>query len=187
MNIDKLEIAHLTEEYGGCWGINHTRRLIHLITRIGEGQNFNQDVVWVAAHLHDWGAYPKWAQKDIAHAIRSAQVAQLFLSERKYPEYFIKLVLQSIRYHHEGGLKLSIEAILLFDADALDFLGTVGIFRDISRNPKDLRKAYEITKKRRETLPDLLVLEKSREIAASRIEQMDKILKWFEQDSWGCF
>ncbi len=30
MNIDKGEIARLTEEYGGEWGINHTRRLLQL-------------------------------------------------------------------------------------------------------------------------------------------------------------
>ncbi len=36
--INKDEIARLTEEYGGQWGINHTRRLLRLISMIGEGQ-----------------------------------------------------------------------------------------------------------------------------------------------------
>jgi hypothetical protein len=29
--LDKDEIARLTEQYGGEWGINHTRRLLHLV------------------------------------------------------------------------------------------------------------------------------------------------------------
>ena len=39
--IDKEEIARLTEEYGGTWGINHTRRLLHLIDHIGEGLEYD--------------------------------------------------------------------------------------------------------------------------------------------------
>ncbi len=80
--IDKEEIVRLTEEYGGPWGINHTRRLLHLISIIGEGQEYNAEVVWVAAHLHDWGGYPKWAQTGVDHALRSRQVAEEFLAEK---------------------------------------------------------------------------------------------------------
>jgi hypothetical protein len=43
--IDRDEIARLTEQYGGKWGINHTRRLLHLISIIGKGLSFNQDAV----------------------------------------------------------------------------------------------------------------------------------------------
>jgi hypothetical protein len=62
MNIDRDELVRLTEEYGRQWGINHTRRLLQLISIIGEGQSYNADALWMAAHLHDWGAYGKWAQ-----------------------------------------------------------------------------------------------------------------------------
>jgi hypothetical protein len=82
---------------------------------------------------------------------------------------------------------MSIEAILLRDADVLDFLGVVGILRDFSKNPKELRKGYETTKKRREKLPKTLHLEKSKELAETRLRQMDKFLAIFETDSFGCF
>lgn len=65
--IDHDEIVRLTEEYGGPWGINHTRRLLQLIGRIGKDQQYNPGVVWVAAHLHDWGGYPKWLQAGVDH------------------------------------------------------------------------------------------------------------------------
>lgn len=187
MKIDKNEIANLTAKYGGEWGINHTRRLLSLITLIGENQVYDHDALWVAAHLHDWGAYPQWAQENVDHVVRSAQVAETYLQENGFTEELIALIVECIQQHHCGGLNRSIESILLSDADALDFLGVVGILRDYSKNPKDLRKAYEITMSRKKKLPGLLVLEKSKEIAAVRIEEMDQVLSWFEKDSFSLF
>jgi uncharacterized protein len=187
MNLDKNEIAKLTEEYGGEWGINHTRRLLHLIDHIGEGLQYDSDVVWVAAHLHDWGAYPPFAHKDVDHVLRSAQVVRAYLEEHAYADAFIEHVLQCVSQHHQNGPKGSLEAVLLFDADVLDFLGVVGVLRDFSKNPKDLRKAFQVTSKRRETLPAQLVLETSKVLAAVRLAEMDELLSRFERDSWSCF
>jgi uncharacterized protein len=185
--IDKEEIARLTEEYGGSWGINHTRRLLYLIDLIGEDSQYDADVVWLAAHLHDWGAYKPWVLPEVDHVQRSLEVVETFLTEQGYREELKSQVLECIREHHSSRSDMSTEAILLRDADVLDFLGVVGILRDFSKNSKDLRKAYETTKKRRERLPKILSLEKSRELAEARTRQMDKFLAIFETDSFGCF
>lgn len=187
MNLDQNEIARLTEEHGGHWGINHTRRLLRLVSIIGEGQTYDADAVWLAAHLHDWGAYPPWAQKDVDHALRSRQVADTFLTERACSEALKRLVLECIEWHHTGGDNRSVESILLRDADVLDFLGIVGILRDFSKNARDLRTAYNVVKKRRDRLPGLLSLDKAKAIAVVRVKQMDELLARFEQDSFGCF
>lgn len=187
MNKDKDEIIRLTEEYGGQWGINHTRRLLHLVSIIGEGQQHDTEAVWLAAHLHDWGAYRQWAQDGVDHALRSRQVAETFLVEKEYPEDLVALVLECIEFHHSGDPQRSLESILLSDSDALDFLGVVGVLRDFSKNPRDLRRAYEVTRKRREKLPGLICLDKSKELAAQRIKQMDDLLAAFEADSFGYF
>jgi uncharacterized protein len=185
--MDRDEIIRLTEEYGGQWGIHHTRRLLHLMSIIGEGQEYNADAVWLAAHLHDWGGYAPWARKGVDHALRSKQVAEAFLSERGYEGGLLELVLECIEAHHSGGSQRSIEAILLSDADALDFLGVVGVLRDFSKNPRELRKCYEAARRRRENLPSMLHLKRSREVAAVRIKQMDELLATFEADTLGCF
>lgn len=185
--VDKDEVARLTEQYGGEWGINHTRRLLQLVAAIGEGQEFDAEAVWLAAHLHDWGGYAPWAQKDVDHALRSEQVAKSFLSERGCPDETKSLVLECIALHHSGGSERSLESILLRDADALDFLGIVGMMRDFSKNPRDLRKAYQTIKRRREKLPGLLYLEKAKAIATQRVEEMDEILEQFEAETFGCF
>ena len=185
--IDQDEIAQLTEEYGGAWGINHTRRLLHLVDHIGADIAYDAEVLWLAAHLHDWGAYKPWAQEGVDHVQRSLQVVETFLTEQGYPEKFKSKVLECIGGHHSDRSDMSVEAILLRDADVLDFLGVVGILRDVSKNPKDLRKGYETIKKRRERLPETLFLESSKKMAEARIRQMDKFLAIFEVDSFGCF
>lgn len=187
MQIDRDEVARLTEEYGGLWGINHTRRLLQLIAVIGEGLRYDSGALWLAAHLHDWGAYPAWAQKDIDHALRSRQVAETFLTERGCAPETKALIVECIALHHTGGSDRSLEATLMRDADCLDFLGTVGVLRDFSKNPRDMRKAYEQVKKRREAVPGLMSLDKSKAMAAERVKKMDQLLKDFEAESFGCF
>lgn len=187
MNIDRAELVRLTEEYGGAWGINHTRRLLQLIATIGEGQSYNADALWVAAHLHDWGGYGKWAQPGVDHALRSRQVAEAFLAERSYPPEEAKLILDCIEFHHVDNSTRGLEVQLLSDADALDFLGVVGVLRDVSKNAKDLRQAYDISRKRRAKLPGMLCLAKSKEIAAQRLADMDALFAKFEADTFGCF
>jgi uncharacterized protein len=187
MVIDKDEIIRLTEEYGGSWGINHTRRLLSLVSVIGEGQEYNEQAIWLAAHLHDWGAYPAFMQKGVDHALRSRQVAGKFLEERGFDPEFSSLVLECIEFHHVADTSNSIEALLLSDADRLDFLGPVGVARDFSKNPKDLRLAYDTIRRRRETIPAQLCLEKSQEVAQERLHRMDLILAWFEEDSFEHF
>ncbi len=180
------DLPRLTLEYGKDWGINHTQRLLKLISSIGKGQKYDPDVVWLAAHLHDWGAYPFWAQKDVDHALRSSEVAKSWLAERGCPPQILDQVIESISLHHNPDIKTrSIESILLYDADALDFLGVIGIVRDFSKNPRELRKAYDISIKRRQTLPGTLFLNTSITMAVERINEMDQFFFRLDQETWG--
>lgn len=73
------------------------------------------------------------------------------------------------------------------NANGLDFLGVVGVLRDVSKNPRELRRGYEAAKVRREKVPAQLCLEKSKELAAERVKQMDELLAHFEEGSFGYF
>ncbi len=185
--IDRDEIVALTQEYGGAWGINHSRRLLRLVSLICDERDYDEEVVWIAAHLHDWGGYQPWAQPGADHADTSAEVAADFLRQREYPEPRIALVLESIRTHHAAGPGRCLEAELLSDADALDFLGGVGVLRMFAMSGRDLRKAYEKARRRRAELPELLCLQASRRLAATRLKEMDDVLEAFERGSFGLF
>jgi uncharacterized protein len=152
---------------------------------IGEGQAHNADALWVAAHQHDWGGYAQWAQPGVDHALRSRQVAEAFLAERNYLPDDAKLILECIEFHHSDNSARGLEVQLLSDADALDFLGVVGVLRDFSKNPKDLRQAYDISRRRRAKLPGMLCLAESKEIAVQRLADMDTLFARLETDSFG--
>jgi uncharacterized protein len=181
------EIVRLTIEYGGEWGINHTRRLLHLVELIGDGLQYDSEVVWLATHLHDWGGYSPWAQPGVDHALRSKQVAETYLREKGYPQTLIASTLECIELHHQAGSDRSIESILLRDADALDFLGVVGILRDFAKQPKDLRKAYETTRRRMDQLLKTICLERAQLMAVERMQEMKNVLASFEKETFGCF
>lgn len=187
MPFDRGEVAALTEEYGDAWGIEHTRRLLQLIALIDEGRDYDHEAVWLAAHLHDWGGYQAWATPGVDHALRSAEVAAEFLTARDYPEDRLVLVLEAIRTHHVGGPGRSLEAMLLSDADALDFLGVVGLLRMFSMAPRNLRAACEKARQRRERLPGSLSLASSRELAGPRLTEMDDVLAAFERETFGMY
>lgn len=181
------ELARLTRDYGGEWGINHTRRLLHLVEIIGEGLAYDREVVWAAAHLHDWGGYAPWLQPGVDHALRSGQVARKFLEQREFEQTWIETVVLCIETHHQGGRERPLEAQLVSDADALDFLGVIGILRDFAKKPKALREAYDTIQKRKAKLPAQLCLEKSFQIAKERVEEMERLLDRFEEESFGYF
>ncbi len=187
MQIDRDEVARLTEEHGGVWGINHTRRLLKLVEQISAGLDYNHEAIWIAAHLHDWGAYAPWAQKGVDHVVRSGQVADEYLTAHTCPPELKALILECIALHHKAGSDRSLEATLLRDADGLDFLGVIGVLRDFSKNPRDLRAAFEQVQKRRLNVPPMLHLARARTMAEKRILEMDALLKQFETNSFGCF
>jgi HD superfamily phosphodiesterase len=181
------ELPKLTKEYGGDWGLNHTKRLLKLIELIGEGLGYDHDAIWAAAHFHDWGGYTPWMIAGVDHAIRSGAVARDFLEKRDLPESFVRLVVTAVETHHQGGLNRPVEAQLLSDADALDFLGVIGVLRDFAKKPKALREAYDTVNKRMAALPGQLCIEKSKQIAAKRILQMKSLLDHFREESFGYF
>ncbi len=97
------------------------------------------------------------------------------------------MILDCIEFHHADNAARCLEVQLLSDADALDFLGVVGVLRDVSKNARDLRQAYDISRKRRAKLPGLLCLATSKEIAVQRLADMDDLFAKFEADSFGYF
>lgn len=187
MAIDKERIAALTEEYGGGWGINHTRRLLKLIDMIGAGQEYDHETVWLACYLHDWGGYKAWIQDGVDHALRSKQVVGEYLTKAGIDPRQKEAVLECIEYHHSATKANSIEAALLFDADALDFLGVVGVLRRFSMNARDLKKGYEAAKAGMEKLPEALIFDKSKEMAKDRLPRMKELFEVFEKETFGHF
>lgn len=185
--MDKEKIVELTYEYGDDWGVQHSERLIHLVDMLGEGLEYDSDAIWLAAYLHDWGGYEKWAVPGVWHADRSREVAEGFLDEQGISRDMKQTVLDCIQYHHGGPEGRCIESVLFTDADAIDLLGALGMLRIFAMNPRNLKGGYEAAKRYREMSTAAITLEKSRAVAADRIKETDSLLDLFEKESFGIF
>lgn len=178
-------IRELTFEYGGDWGLSHVDRLLKLIEIIGENQEYDHQLIWFAAHLHDWGSYERYIEKGKDHAVRSREVASEILKQLDLNEKQQNIVLDAISEHNlNSGNCSSIESTLLRDADNLDFLGIIGIARDFAKGPRDLKKCMEATKKRIKFF-SYLTLPKSIEIGKERLEEINYFIERMEAESFG--
>jgi len=187
VTIDIDELKKLTSEYGGEWGVNHAKRIVHLVSVIGEELRYDASVIEIAAYLHDWGGYSKWAVAGTDHAVLSAQVVAAYAKEHKWPEETTGPVLECILRHHTGGEGRIIESVLFTDADALDLIGVIGFARIFSMWPKNLKGAVDSVKKWRAQTLSVIQNPKAKELAEARVSETDKLLARFEEEAFGAY
>lgn len=175
-----------TLEYG-AFGANHAKRLLRLAERIAGDTPYDRDALFLAANLHDWGAYEPWKLPGVDHAVRSAEIIPAVLGELGVDARQVALVVECARHHHDCDRKQSLEAILLHDADALDFLGVTGVLRTFSMAPRDLRGAFETAHARCDRVRTRLILDRSRELAVDGLAVAQRVLAALEQETAGAF
>ena len=89
---------------------------------------------------------------------------------------------ETVSRHHSKETPESFEAVLFRDADAIDFLGYIGIARNLMRFAKDMPKAIEAIRRHYAALPAILHEDAAREIAKDRIAEMDAFLAGLERE-----
>jgi uncharacterized protein len=176
-------LEQLIFECGGEYGLNHGKRLIALVDLISDKKPYNKDIVLFCAYTHDLGAFKKYAIDGVDHAVRSREVVEGLLSDYDFPEEDKLIILEVIENHHRKDPGKSYEALLFRDADALDFLGLIGISRDFSRTPFDLKKAFQSIKRHRNDLASIVELDSAKAILQERLIEMDNFIKVFEKES----
>ncbi len=128
----RSEVAKFIQKVGQhpAWGLNHCQRVYHMVPEIAGTYVYDDEIMFLAAMLHDTGSYAGYSLPNMDHTLRSKGVASSLLNELQYHTGKLPLVLDAIESHmfySEPGR--SIEAILLRDSDILDFLGNIGILR----------------------------------------------------------
>jgi hypothetical protein len=104
----------------------------------------------LAGYMHDWGAFPKYIQKDVEHAVRSRQVVEsAILPYLNLTTDQKETLLETIELHDYRDMRptKSNEALLLRDADMLEFLGMMGVARGGPRTQErgDLLQTHPLT------------------------------------------
>jgi len=97
------------------------------------------------------------------------------------------VVLEAIELHDYRDLRptRSIEALLLREADMLEFLGMIGLAREFARGPKDVAACQRRILSRRAGIEGRFSLPRARAIAQVRLERMAQCLRWLDEESFG--
>lgn len=103
-------------------GYEHSYRVYHLAREIGEGLEYDDEVLHAACFLHD-------TERFVGHPESSAEKAQAILVETGFIPDSIPTVYDAIAHHMPGGNPTSVEGKLLHDANLLDSIGAIGFSR----------------------------------------------------------
>ena len=182
------EIIQMTREVGEDWAVAHAKRLLELIKQIGAEIPYDSHVLALAAYLHDWGAFPKFIQRDVEHAVRSRQVVEReILPYLELTDGQKSTLLETIELHDYRDVRPtpSNEALLLREADMLEFLGMIGMAREFARGPKNVEACYKRILSRRYGIQGRFTLPPAQEIARVRLERMEQSLGWLLEESFG--
>ena len=182
------DIIRMTHEVGEDWAVAHAKRLLELVKHIGIDIPYDLRILELAAYLHDWGAFPKYIQQGVEHAIRSRQVVSVEIlpyldltAEQKI------ILLETIELHdyRDPRIAQSNEALLLREADMLEFLGMIGMAREFARGPKNVEACYKRILSRRYGIQGRFTILAAQKIAQVRLQRMEESLGWLLDESFG--
>jgi HD superfamily phosphodiesterase len=182
------DIIEMTLDIGEDWAVAHAKRLLQLIEHISADLPYDSRVMELAAYLHDWGAFPKYIQKGVEHAVRSRQVVEAeILPHLDLTPAQKAILLETIELHDYRDMRptQSNEALLLREADMLEFLGVIGMARDFARGPRNVDACYKRILSRRNDIQGRFTLPRAQEIARVRFERMEQCLGWLLEESFG--
>jgi len=109
----------------GTHGFEHTERVYRACSYLGNGVGADLSILLPAALLHDVGR----GADD--HALASAEIARQILEAAGYERDKVEAVVEAISTHSFSGERApaTLEAKILSDADKLDAMGALGVYR----------------------------------------------------------
>jgi uncharacterized protein len=176
-----IEISKEHQKQIGSHGYEHTERVIELCMVLGTRLGADMEVLIPAAILHDIG------RKHDNHAQRGAEMAREILQEQGYTKVNEIVHVIDVHSFSAGGEAKTIEAQILSDADKLDAMGAMGIYRSAQYSVEHERDQAEFINHFNEKLlklKDLLYTDAAKKLADKRhrfmlqyLDQLDKELK----------
>jgi HD superfamily phosphodiesterase len=117
-----------------AWGYSHNMRDYALARELAAADHvaLDDDVLYAAAYLHDLAAFKPWENEKLDHSDVAADLVDSILKGTGFPMSKIDAVRGAIRTHMYYRDPAGPEALYLHDADALDWLGAIGVARIIA-------------------------------------------------------
>jgi uncharacterized protein len=123
----------------------HQPRLYALATRVAQGMDYDDDILFAAAWMHDLGVFLGHRPKDPAQLSQWDHVPYTIRRSRElltlwgFPPEKLDGVEAAIRYHQAKDEPTTVEGTLIRDADILEQLGAIGILRAAVKVGRDSR------------------------------------------------
>ena len=170
----------------GTHGLDHTLRVYRTCLTIGASMGADLSILLPAALLHDI------ARDEEDHEHASSSKAREILKTYNYPQGKIEAVEQAIATHSFTG-KLTpntLEGKILSDADKLDAIGSIGIYRAAAYSRERGRTIDDFMAHFHEkllTLKDVMYTKEAKSLAESRhrfmLEFLEQLSKEREKNS----
>ena len=171
-----------------AWGWTHSERNFLLAKDIAakEGLAIDADILFAAAFTHDIGAIGEFQKEGVDHAVRSVELAEPMLLHAGFPAEKLPAVREAILGHmHDKQSGRGNEAIVLHDADTLDFLGTIGVARRLAVTGAAADYAGGVARIREfaDKLPVRLVTGTAKTMAVTRVAEMRQFLEHLNSET----
>jgi len=188
----KVTIYHLarTTFIHPAWGWQHGERNYDIALRLARAENMHvdTDVLFAACMLHDMAAFPPYQAKG-EHGDVAARESESILREAGFPmEKFaaVQAAMRGHMYYSDPGSEP--EAILLHDADSLDFLGAIGAVRILSLTGASKESAAAGIAQLRgfvHDIPPRLITSAGKKMGAERVAELNALLDAYDVESFG--
>jgi uncharacterized protein len=174
-----------------AWGWQHSERDYAIAVQLAknDGIRVDTDVLFAAAMLHDMAAFMPCAQPKMEHGECAARQSGDVLRQAGFPMEKLSAVQAAERGHMYYSSPGTVpEAIVLHDADSLDFLGDVGAARMISLTGEKAASFDAGIKALREFVRDIppkLVTASGRKMGAERAAELQRFLDALDAERYG--
>jgi uncharacterized protein len=173
-----------------AWGWQHSERNYRVALELAEGDalKVDTDVLFAAAFLHDMAAFMPCPDKKLEHGECAAQQSGAILRAAGFPMEKFPAVQAAERghmYYSDPGKQP--EAIVLHDADSLDFLGEIGAARMISLTGESSESFAPAVKTLRtfvKEIPPRLITKTAQRIGARRAAELARFLDDLEAETF---
>jgi hypothetical protein len=175
-----------------AWGYSHCERDYALAKELAAADHvaLDDDVLYAAAFLHDMAAFAPWEDVRVDHSDVGARVVDTVLKGSGFPMEKIDAVRGAIRTHMYYRDPQGPEALYLHDADALDWLGAIGVARimalvDPNGGKPDAPKAVAMLSDNLNKVPARVISPAGRAQVAGRQAELEKFLADLRRETDG--
>lgn len=173
-----------------AWGLSHSVRDYELAKELAAADKvtLDDDVLYAAAYLHDVAAFAPFRKPDVDHQDEAARIAESMLEGTGFPMSKIEAVRGAIRTHMFARDPVGPEAIYLHDADALDWLGAIGVARvfglvDPNGGSPDGPTVVKRLESSLTTVPPRIVSKAGKARAPQRVRELEQFLRDLRAES----